>query len=111
MTARKQRSTAKAATQPRRSGRIRHKTSPYFAPKPASAKPKPAPRAMKADVKVESEDPSEVVRVHGLARQPNFYGLIQELVCPNVFRLLTATCLLNQTKGRAAMPVFWQKRT
>ncbi|SPO29042.1 uncharacterized protein UTRI_05616 [Ustilago trichophora] len=51
---------------------------------------------------------TEAVRVHGLARQVNFYGLIQELVTPNVFRLLVATCLLNQTKGRAAMPVFWE---
>ncbi|GAC94559.1 hypothetical protein PHSY_002132 [Pseudozyma hubeiensis SY62] len=50
----------------------------------------------------------EVERVHGLARQANFYGLIQEIVTPNVFRLLVATCLLNQTKGRAAMPVFWE---
>lgn len=51
---------------------------------------------------------AEAERVHGLARQANFYGLIQEIVTPNVFRLLVATCLLNQTKGRAAMPVFWE---
>lgn len=62
--------------------------------------------------KDESEAPTEIVseerRVHGIARRANFYGLIQEVVAPNVFRLLVATCLLNQTKGRAAMPVFWE---
>ncbi|EPQ27699.1 uncharacterized protein PFL1_04837 [Pseudozyma flocculosa PF-1] len=45
--------------------------------------------------------------VHGMERSANFYGLIQELVSPNVFWLLVATCLLNQTRGRAAIPVFW----
>ena len=51
---------------------------------------------------------TETERVHGLARRLNFYGLIQEIVTPNVFRLLVATCLLNQTKGRSAMRVFWE---
>ncbi|KAN0064222.1 hypothetical protein ACQY0O_003389 [Thecaphora frezii] len=52
--------------------------------------------------------PSRPFTVHALERSSNFYGLIQELVSPNVFRLLVATCLLNQTRGRAAMPIFWR---
>lgn len=65
-------------------------------------------RKSKTGSRSEEEAPAEEVRVHGLPRQANFYGLIQELVTPNVFRLLVATCLLNQTQGRAAMPVFWE---
>lgn len=63
---------------------------------------------VKSDSEAESDPATESERVHGLARRANFYGLIQEVVTPNVFRLLVATCLLNQTKGRAAMPVFWE---
>jgi hypothetical protein len=35
------------------------------------------------------------------------YGLIQEYCAPDVWKLLVAVCLLNQTTGRAAIPVFW----
>ncbi|TKY88303.1 hypothetical protein EX895_002655 [Sporisorium graminicola] len=118
----------------RRSTRIRHKISPYFKvnseecrlpteilerslktkkavdvkARQRKASPK-RKRNKKAKTGDQTDPPpiAEAERVHGLARQVNFYGLIQELVTPNVFRLLVATCLLNQTKGRAAMPVFW----
>lgn len=63
---------------------------------------------VKSEVDAKADTDTEAVRVHGLAQRVNFYGLIQEIVTPNVFRLLVATCLLNQTKGRAAMPVFWE---
>ncbi|SJX65146.1 uncharacterized protein SRS1_15953 [Sporisorium reilianum f. sp. reilianum] len=65
-------------------------------------------RKIKAEEQTDTPLIAEAERVHGLPRQVNFYGLIQEIVTPNVFRLLVATCLLNQTKGRAAMPVFWE---
>lgn len=118
----------------RRSTRIRQRTSPYFATKnlesqrsvsharPITLDSHPAIDAArkvrvsrskrrtgsKAEQAAEPPLLPEVEQVHGLARQTNFYGLIQEIVTPNVFRLLVATCLLNQTKGRAAMPVFWE---
>ncbi|PWN50469.1 DNA glycosylase, partial [Violaceomyces palustris] len=40
-------------------------------------------------------------------RSDSFFGLIQELVAPSVFRLLVVTCLLNQTRGKVAIPAFW----
>ncbi len=42
-------------------------------------------RKSKTGSRSEEEAPAEEVRVHGLPRQANFYGLIQELVTPNVF--------------------------
>ncbi|SNX86766.1 uncharacterized protein MEPE_05475 [Melanopsichium pennsylvanicum] len=116
----------------RRSSRLRQRISPYLQDRKLSVVTPPiskdeadaeddikrVARARRKTIKAgpkgqndaegEVKMPTEVIRVHGLPRQVNFYGLIQELVTPNVFRLLVATCLLNQTKGRAAMPIFWE---
>lgn len=54
--------------------------------------------------------PSLALKLHGLAsdRQGSFYGLVQELLTPDVFGMLVVTILLNQTTGRAAIPVFYE---
>ncbi|GAA97128.1 uncharacterized protein L969DRAFT_23520 [Mixia osmundae IAM 14324] len=36
------------------------------------------------------------------------FGLIQERMAPDIWKMLIATCLLNQTSGRAAVPVLYQ---
>ncbi len=75
--------------------------------------------------------PSEVETIHHLPRCENFFGLIQELLVRDIaaptegpagpgeascrrdplvmiLHMLIATCLLNQTRGRQAVPLFWQ---
>ncbi|KAJ1018776.1 hypothetical protein NDA13_006463 [Ustilago tritici] len=94
----------------RRRYRLQQRTSPYFeaskgiklggvtsAHCTAKRRRKSAlvPPPAKLERDAETEPRTESVRVHGLARQVNFYSLIQEIVTPNVFRLLVATCLLN----------------
>lgn len=60
-------------------------------------------------------DGSQALSVHGIPRSPHFFGLVQEvLVRPGgdplatTLRLLIVTCLLNQTTGRQAVPLFWK---
>lgn len=92
-------------------------SSPYFkkdSKEPASRgqKRSRATQSPKSKSKGKAEAEAEAdtdgpVSIHGLPRSSNFFGLIQELVAPDIWRLLVATTLLNQTRGRAAIPVFW----
>lgn len=54
--------------------------------------------------------PSLSLRLHGLSsnRSGSFFGLVQELITPDVFGMVVVTILLNQTTGRAAIPVFYE---
>lgn len=46
--------------------------------------------------------------LHGLAADKvTFYGLVQEILAPDVFGMTVVCILLNQTTGRAAVPVFY----
>lgn len=101
-------SSKSASSAKKESKQVRTKANDSLGAKADPSKRKRAARNPNLSSDEEVTTVPEAVRVHGLARQVNFYGLIQELVTPNVFRLLVATCLLNQTKGRAAMPVFWE---
>ncbi|CAO1614183.1 unnamed protein product [Parajaminaea phylloscopi] len=52
--------------------------------------------------------PTLAFSLHGIASNGiNFYGLVQELITPDVFGMVIVTVLLNQTTGRAAIPVFY----
>ncbi|KAL6977950.1 hypothetical protein U1Q18_052102 [Sarracenia purpurea var. burkii] len=81
--------------------------------------------ALKANKQVTEEGPAEVKIVHGIPRSANFFGLIQELIArelpdadsgssreddalATILYMIIATCLLNQTRGRQAVPLFWR---
>lgn len=52
--------------------------------------------------------PSISLALHGLAADKvRFYGLVQEILTPDVFGMTIVCILLNQTTGRAAVPVFY----
>lgn len=52
--------------------------------------------------------PTLVFRLHGIASDDkDFFGLVQEIITPDVFGMVVVTVLLNQTTGRAAIPVFY----
>lgn len=63
---------------------------------------------MQAEPPEASLFPSLAYRLHGIASDgETFYGLVQELITPDVFGMIVVTILLNQTTGRAAIPVFY----
>lgn len=52
--------------------------------------------------------PTISLQLHGLtANKTTFYGLVQEILTPDVFGMTIVCILLNQTTGRAAVPVFY----
>ena len=87
------------------------------------------PAAPSTSLTTTVDGPSEVQIVHGMSRSANFFGLIQELIARDItavdssslspadrqeealtviLHMLIATCLLNQTRGRQAVPLFWR---
>lgn len=62
--------------------------------------------------KKRSKDSKEKGALHGEitqgGREQGKIHLIQERVRHDPWKILVATCLLNKTSGRAAVPVFWQ---
>lgn len=102
--------------------------SRYFAAQKPAAKPKP--RKPKSSARTDgtgsattsasvpgaestppspSPFPSLALRLHGLpANRVTFFGLVQELLTPDIFGSIVVTILLNQTTGRSAIPVFYE---
>lgn len=69
-----------------------------------------APLPSPSDIQIPeaSQFPTLALQLHGLpSDRVSFYGLVQEVITPDVFGMLIVTILLNQTTGRAAIPVFY----
>ncbi|CAO1633412.1 unnamed protein product [Sympodiomycopsis kandeliae] len=79
--------------------------------KEPQAKPtRPSVRRKQSSIPPEdvSAFPSLSLKLHGLqADKQTFYGLVQEILTPDVFGMTIVCILLNQTTGRAAVPVFY----
>ncbi|PWN29204.1 DNA glycosylase [Jaminaea rosea] len=74
----------------------------------AEATPAPLPSPGEVEVPEASAFPTLALKLHGLpSDRISFYGLVQEIITPDVFGMLIVTILLNQTTGRAAIPVFY----
>jgi hypothetical protein len=89
--------------------RSRARTSPYF-PSPSPSPSKRRAARVPADLSpyVLAQQLRPAVPLHPIERQPHHYGLLQELMQPDPWKLIIAVCLLNQTSGRAVRPILWQ---
>ena len=72
--------------------RIKKTESPYF-PSPSTMKPKPSDR---------------VSCIPFPSLQATSFGLVQEALAHDPFRLLVAVIFLNKTRGHVALPVFYE---